>query len=74
MQRSIPLCLKDVANHTSNDPELKKVISAINDEWPTSTKQLLPFYHIRDELSQKSQDDKIIITKGNRVVIPTHLR
>lgn len=72
--RSYPLNLKDVASATVQDDVLKKVTSAIQDNWIGSDYKLLkPYYHIRDQLSLKVQDDGTLITKAGRVIIPYSL-
>ena len=52
--KSLPIDLQTVAKATANSTLLQNVIQAINTSWTLpAARQILPYYHFRDQLSIK---------------------
>lgn len=73
--RSAPVNLKEIAHHTSTDPELIDLQNAVADDWKSySSKQLKSYYSVRDEVSVKHDKGLTVICKGTAIIIPQDLR
>lgn len=75
IMKSYPLDLREVAANTVEDATLQALITAVQSNWVSpSSKALLPYYHIRDQISLKVQNNGTLVVMSNRVVIPQGLR
>ena len=73
--KSAPVNLGKIAHSTAVDPTLQQVVTAIQENWPSSSRKLQPYFSMRAELSlkicnQKQGSSSIIVMKGDRVIIP----
>lgn len=74
-QSIVPLSSREIAMHTSQNDQLKKVKDMIDQNWPASAKKSCPqFYNIRHELALVKQDDHFLISMRDKTVIPESLR
>ena len=72
--KSVPLDLRKIADATTRDPLLSRVVTAIDNSWSgPADRKILPFYGMRDQLSTKRcsrEEDSDVVLKGELVVIP----
>ncbi len=71
--KSLPIDLRAVATATQQDRELRELREAIENDWPAHCRKLNPYYSFRDELTVKESEDKFIIFRCDRAILPQSL-
>lgn len=75
LSNALPLNLATVAKETIEDDELIEISNAISKGWDSiSCKKLLPYYHLRDQLSLRFVGNNKLICNAGKVVIPRSMR
>ena len=69
-----PVDVEQVAHVTATDQELLAVMKALDSHWEPRTRQLGPFFQIREQLAIKWSSGHRILLKGDTIVIPAELR
>lgn len=72
---SSPIDLKSVAEQTTLDSTLSKVVKAVQQGWNSpESKALKPYFQQRHEIAVKFSKNIPILCLGSRIIIPTSLR